>query len=188
MILMGLKRAAGTKLAFMTAGKRWLQVLQPYTAPLSFDVPPPTEQRNTIDRLAAKQIAQRIEKKKTKDDKRAAKAGHTSAEYRGVNTDTSSLSSRASTSTDSSTHDDDTPRPSSSRIRRINEKADDKLLRKPHKAAQIEAKRERKLAKQEKKSGRREQKEERKEAKGARKQEEKAQSMEFVVVEALNAA
>jgi hypothetical protein len=35
----------------------------PYVAPLLFDVPPPIKHRNALDRLAAKQIEQRIKKK-----------------------------------------------------------------------------------------------------------------------------
>ncbi|KAI4938875.1 uncharacterized protein J4E92_000156 [Alternaria infectoria] len=49
-----------------TAGYRRLQALTPYIAPLSFNVPPPVEQRNALDRMAAKQIERRIKKKEQK--------------------------------------------------------------------------------------------------------------------------
>jgi len=47
----------------VTVGYRRLQALIQYTAFLAFNVPPPTEQRNVLDKLAAKQIQRKINKK-----------------------------------------------------------------------------------------------------------------------------
>ncbi|KAF2791177.1 hypothetical protein K505DRAFT_206973, partial [Melanomma pulvis-pyrius CBS 109.77] len=46
-----------------TIRDRRLQALEPYIAPLSFDVPLPTNQRNALDQMAAKQSERNIQKK-----------------------------------------------------------------------------------------------------------------------------
>lgn len=40
-----------------------MRALEPYIAPLTFDVPPPTPQRNVLDQIAAKQIQRRLNRK-----------------------------------------------------------------------------------------------------------------------------
>ena len=47
----------------LIAGYRRSQALTPCIAPLSFNVPPPIEQQNAVDRMAAKQIELRIKKR-----------------------------------------------------------------------------------------------------------------------------
>lgn len=58
-----------------TLAERRLKALQPYIAPLSFDVPPPTAQTNTLDKLSAKQVNAKIKKNREKALKQARKHG-----------------------------------------------------------------------------------------------------------------
>jgi len=58
-----------------------MQALAPYISPLSFDVPPPTEQQNALDKIAARQIKSKLarqeqqqEKSRQKWEKKAKKA------------------------------------------------------------------------------------------------------------------
>ena len=50
-----------------------MQALQPYIAPLSLDVPPPTPQRHLLDKIGAKQVAHKIVKQEKKDRKKLGK-------------------------------------------------------------------------------------------------------------------
>jgi hypothetical protein len=45
---------------------RRLRVLQPFFAELRFDVPPPAEQKNVLDKIAAKQVSRKISKREKK--------------------------------------------------------------------------------------------------------------------------
>lgn len=50
-----------------------MQTLAPYIAPLSLQVPPPTEQRSIIDKISAKQVEHRIRKEAKVSQKRSEK-------------------------------------------------------------------------------------------------------------------
>ncbi|KAH8649379.1 hypothetical protein BX600DRAFT_475026 [Xylariales sp. PMI_506] len=54
---------------YNTLQDRRLKALEPFIAPLSFDIPPPATQRSIINKISAKQIEQRIKKKQEKDIK-----------------------------------------------------------------------------------------------------------------------
>ncbi|KAI1628234.1 hypothetical protein EDD37DRAFT_299913 [Exophiala viscosa] len=58
-----------------TFAERRLKALDRYIAPLSFDVPPPEAQTNTLDRLSAKQVNAKIKKNREKALKQARKHG-----------------------------------------------------------------------------------------------------------------
>ncbi|KAK4935916.1 hypothetical protein LTR10_023128 [Elasticomyces elasticus] len=58
-----------------TLAERRLKALERYIAPLSFDVPPPEAQTNTLDKLSAKQVNAKIKKNREKALKQARKHG-----------------------------------------------------------------------------------------------------------------
>ncbi|KAK2740956.1 hypothetical protein CKAH01_18555 [Colletotrichum kahawae] len=132
---------------------RRMSALQPYIAPLTFDVPPPTKDRNIIDRLTEKRIQRRVKKKEKKKGKRARKMRrkqsrqerrqskrHGTSDF--IDSDLSSSSSSSSSSSDSD-------------VEHLNRKAeivwsnaDEKLQGASHKKAKdIQKKRDEKLRK-----------------------------------------
>ncbi|KAB2110980.1 hypothetical protein AG0111_0g799 [Alternaria gaisen] len=147
-----------------TAGYRRLQVLMPHIAPLSFNVSPPMEQRNALDRLAAKQIERRIRKKED-----------------SYSSD-SSMSSVSSASSISSTEDFmSKPRAElNSREKRKADKAERKREKKEEKRRRRERKRTRK-------QDRRDTKAHGKPNKRMEKDQKTVAKMEYIVVESLHA-
>jgi hypothetical protein len=180
-----------------------MRVLAPYIAQLSFDVPPPTPQRNIIDRISAKQVQSKIAKKDKKQRKQHQKAiekqkslekkrdGHEPMASDGYNSDSSSSSSSSSSSGSSSYRGTD------KRIRKINAKAEQDLMSKgPKKAAEIEQKRCKEVRKATEKHDKREQKREKELKKKISKDDkesekrmgkdvEKLRKLEYVVIESL---
>lgn len=148
-----------------TAGYRRLQVLMPHIAPLSFNVSPPMEQRNSLDRLAAKQIERRIRKK----------------EEDSYSSD-SSMSSVSSASSISSTENSmSKPRAElNSRERRKADKAERKREKKEEKRRRRERKRSRK-------QHRRDTKAHSKPDRRMEKDQKTVAKMEYIVVESLHA-
>ena len=115
-----------------TIGYRRLQALMPYTASLTFNVPPPTEQRNVLDKMAAKQIQRKTKKKE--DD--------------GYSSESSSSSSHGS-------HDQFRPQPGAGlkgRDRKKAEKAEREWKKKEEKRSRRQDKKD---AKSHEKSGKR---------------------------------
>lgn len=47
--------------------------LAPHVAPLTLDVPPPTQQLNALDKMSAKQVSRRIEKQDRRTQKKLNK-------------------------------------------------------------------------------------------------------------------
>jgi hypothetical protein len=139
-----------------------LQVLIPYVAPLSFDVPPPIEQRNALDRLAAKQIERRIKKK----------------EGDGYSSDTSTSSVSSISSIERLTSK---PRAElSDRQRRKLDKAERKRAKRDEKKAQKEKMRSKKQDRKDAKAhGRQE--------KRLQKDQKAVEKMEYIIVESLYA-
>ncbi|CAN9209584.1 unnamed protein product [Alternaria alternata] len=148
-----------------TAGYRRLQVLMPHIAPLSFNVSPPMEQRNSLDRLAAKQIERRIRKE----------------EEDSYSSD-SSMSSVSSASSISSTENSmSKPRAElNSRERRKADKAERKREKKEEKRRRRERKRSRK-------QDRRDTKAHSKPDRRMEKDQKTVAKMEYIVVESLHA-
>jgi len=194
--------------------ERRLRVLEPFIAQLTLDVPPPTEQRNIIDRLAAKQIQDTIKKKSDELHKEDAKL-----QRRQEKLDRSRLqSANASSSAPESLYYSDSSDSGSSvlslyerleksqrEIDKINREAADELrrTRNDSKARKIEEKRHKEIEKIEEKRGKldekiREKQEKRgrkfdkRESKAARRQEDKIAKdakkigrMEYILIENL---
>ncbi|OHE98653.1 hypothetical protein CORC01_06104 [Colletotrichum orchidophilum] len=57
----------------MNLQDRRMLTLEPYIAPLTFDVPPPSKERNFVDRMTEKQIERTLKKKAKKKEKRSNK-------------------------------------------------------------------------------------------------------------------
>ncbi|KAF3001279.1 hypothetical protein E8E13_004269 [Curvularia kusanoi] len=179
--------AAGSMLAeknlehgIISIRDRCMYALQPYVADLSFNVPPPSGERNILDRIAAKSI----EKKRKKQEEKSRKND-------GYSSDSSSSSSSSS---DSDSEDDKSQRKIARRVRKINREAEKDLRRHPDRAAQIEEDRARKVFQAENKpsrdSGKEERKRKKKQSKRLEKSNkrqskdlEKVRKLEFIVVE-----
>jgi len=146
-----------------------MKALEPYIAPLVFDVPPPTAPRSMLDQLAAKQLKSRTERKDKSDVKKHDKLMQRQAEVDALREgdrmrDTRDEYSAYDYSRSTSDYDvDDEICPVTDKIRKINLKAEKELAEKgPKKAAKIEKKRREEIAKANKER-----------LKGVRKDEEK---------------
>ncbi|KAF3049356.1 hypothetical protein E8E11_005380 [Didymella keratinophila] len=115
---------------------RCVSAVQPYVADLSFDVPPPSGERNVLDKLAAKGIERRRRKQDEKHRKKFEKDGYSSD---------SSSSSSSSSSSGSSSEEDKAQRKAARRVRKIDRRARKDLRKHPGRAAEIEQNRERKV-------------------------------------------
>ncbi|KKP03994.1 hypothetical protein THAR02_03909 [Trichoderma harzianum] len=163
---------------------RQMQSIAPNIAPLSLDVPPPSEQRNIIDRMSAKQVESQIKrseksnrkellKLREKDSKMARRSqGHSGGD-----------------SSDSSWEDEQ--RELDEKIQKIQRKADEKLAdASPRQASRIEERRAKEMRKIEREQKKLDKEVEKKMSKASRKEDKnlskdgrKAGRMEFVVVE-----
>ncbi|KAH8697588.1 hypothetical protein BGW36DRAFT_416984 [Talaromyces proteolyticus] len=172
---------------------RRMAVLAPYIATLTTDVPPPTKQRNILDRIAAKQKEKDLYKEACKSQANS-------------NSSNSDSSDSESSSSDSSIANVDSKIAKLDReIQTINRKADSELLlHGTSKSGSIEDRRSKELAKVQRKKDRlerklvrrtrkTERKTERKARKSATKKQEKdsklekkVNKMEYIVVERLH--
>lgn len=163
---------------------RQMQSIAANIAPLSLDVPPPSEQRNIIDRMSAKQIESQIKrseksnrkellKLREKDSKMARRSqGHSGGD-----------------SSDSSWEDEQ--RELDEKMQKIQRKADEKLAdASPRQASRIEERRAKEMRKIEREQKKLDKEVEKKMSKASRKEDKKlskdgrkAGRMEFVVVE-----
>ncbi|KAI4686861.1 uncharacterized protein J4E84_005232 [Alternaria hordeiaustralica] len=144
-----------------TAGYRRLQALTPHIAPLSFNVPPPMEQRNALDRMAAKQIERRIRKKEEKS-------------Y-SSDSSSSSLSSTSSIGESALTSHDEV----NGKQKRRSDKAERKRAKKEERKARKE---ERRSKKQERKG----EKAHGKKGKKLEKDQRMVEKMDYIVIEPLD--
>ncbi|KAJ0374631.1 hypothetical protein COL26b_007098 [Colletotrichum chrysophilum] len=153
-----------------------MSALQPYVAPLTFDVPPPTKDRNIIDRLTEKQIQRRVKKKEKKKGKRARKM------RRKQSRQERRQSERNGTSDSDMEH-------LNRKAEIVCSKADEKLEGASHKEAKdIQKKRDEKLRKIEEKmekTAKKREKRAKKRGKHHAKDHKKANKMEFIVIESL---
>ena len=106
-----------------------MTTLQPYTASLTLDVPPPSNERNVLDKLTAKGIERRRKQQDKKHRKKADNGGYSSD---------SSSSSSSSSSSDSESDDEKAQRKMARRVRKINRKAKKDTRKHPANAAEIE--------------------------------------------------
>ncbi|EQB59445.1 hypothetical protein CGLO_00169 [Colletotrichum gloeosporioides Cg-14] len=186
---------------------RRMSALQPYIAPLTFDVPPPTKDRNIIDRLTEKQIQRRVKKKEKKKGKRATKMRRKQSrqerrqsERNGTTDLIDSDSSSSSSSSSFSSSSDSDMEHLNRKAEIVCSKADEKLEGASHKEAKdIQKKRDEKLRKIEQRMEKAEESERKKREKTAKKREKrakkrgkhhakdhkKANKMEFIVIESL---
>lgn len=141
-----------------------MRALEPYIASLSLDVPPPAEQRNILDKIAAKGIERKVQKAEKKDN-----------------------SSSSSSSSDSSTYSGKAQRKIAERVRKIDRDARKDLKKHPTRAAEIEEKRARKVNEVESMSRNLGTKS-RKNDKRSEKEIKEACKMDFIVVETLESA
>ncbi|KAF4815604.1 hypothetical protein CGCSCA5_v007118 [Colletotrichum siamense] len=184
---------------------RRMSALQPYIAPLTFDVPPPTKDRNIIDRLTEKQVQRRVKKKERKKGKRARKMRRKQSRQerrqseRNGTSDFIDSDSGSSSSSSSSSSDSDMEH-LNRKAEIVCSKADEKLEGASHKEAKdIQKKRDEKLRKIEEKMEKAEESERKKREKTDKKREKrakkrgkhhakdhkKANKMEFIVIESL---
>lgn len=147
----------------VTLSERRLLALQGQIAPLSFEVPPRAQQRNVMDKLAAKGIDRKILKGRKKGLRQAHKQGVqlSQADLALLGSDVSSASSDSSSSSSSSSSDSD----------RSSRKAKKRAARKEEKRAKKLAKRERRDAK--------------KSAKRRGKDAKKVSKLKWIVIESL---
>lgn len=151
-----------------------MTALQPYIASLTLNVPPPSGERNVLDRLAAKGI----ERKRQKQDKNHRKR----ADDDGYSSDSSSSSSSSS---DSESDNDKAQRKMARRVRKINRKAKKDLRKHPANAVEIEEDRAKRVHQIENKPLRIADKGNKKRNKKLSKDLEKLKILEFIVVEDL---
>lgn len=153
---------------------RCMFALQSYIAQLSLDVPPPSGERNILDRIAAKGV----EKKRQKQDKK---------HRRKYGDDGYSSDSSSSSSSSSSSDEGKAQQKAARRVDSIDRKAEKDSRKHPHRAAEIEEERARKVQEVEEKLVRssRKNKNTKKIAKKMEKDMEKVKRLEFLVVEAL---
>jgi hypothetical protein len=153
----------------MSLRDRYMQALMPYVAPLSFDVPPPTEQRSLIDKMSAKQIERRVQKNKKKEEQEAGKTRH---KHENIST------MHAASDAHRGRYDSDSSSDSSS-----DSKEDRKRKKKLRKAERREEKSERRETKSERRHDEKISKAKKKQEKKVDKENEKAARIEFLVVE-----
>jgi len=175
-----------------------MKALEPYIAPLVFDVPPPAAPRSMLDQLAAKQLKWRTERKDKSDVKKHDKLMRRQAEVDALREgermrDTRDEYSAYDYSHSTSDYDvDDEIYPVTDKIRKINLKAEKELAEKgPKKAAKIEKKRREEIAKanKERLKGVRKDEEKLREdlSKIIDKGEKKVAKLEYILIESLYA-
>lgn len=162
---------------------RRMRSLTPYIAPLTFDVPPPAEQRYRIDQISAKaidrerkQIAKKQQKKMNKNRRRQEKMeGPATIDEHSSDTssDTSSQSSLDTTLRSSNIMKSD------KKMRKMERKAARKLEKQERSMQKAQRKMERKSEKRSEKVSHKNDKEERKE-------QSLITRMEFLVIENLS--
>ncbi|UKZ57913.1 hypothetical protein TrVGV298_011774 [Trichoderma virens] len=166
---------------------RQMQSISANIAPLSFNVPPPSEQRNIIDRLSAKQVESQMKKSEKKNRKKLLELREKDAKM--SRRSPAPMGYAGSDSSDSSWEDEQ--QELDDKIRKIHRKADEKLVdASPRQASKIEEKREKEIRKIEREQRKLDKEVEKKMSKALRKQDKKlsedgrkAGRMEFIVVE-----
>jgi hypothetical protein len=182
---------------------RRMAALGPYIAPLTTDVPPPTTQRNILDKIAAKQVDKTTEKKEKGLRKKQRKAQQKQESIERLRENGYNIHNEhhevyiddgSSSDSDSSTDSAESKIAKLDReIKKINRKADAELLEKgSSKAAKIEHERSKELAKVQREKDKRERKINKKlgkaQEKGQKrdsKNEKKVIKMEYIVIESL---
>ncbi|KAK9369814.1 hypothetical protein V1509DRAFT_638496 [Lipomyces kononenkoae] len=187
---------------------RRMDALAPYIAPLTTQVPPPTKQRNILDKIAAKQVERTKNKKEERMRKKQykAQAKQQSLErmrQNGYNLQSGNheiyINDDSSSDSDSSMSSIDSEMAKLDReIEKINRKADAEILKKgPSKAAKIEYERSKDVAKVqcekdklerklEKKLNKKMEKKNNKGREADLKMEKKVHKMEYIVIENLS--
>jgi hypothetical protein len=129
-----------------------MKALAPYIAPLMFNVTPPNQQRNALDKIAAKQLERRVARTDKKDVKKHEMAVEKHAKYEARLGGESRLSSGQYVAEDNSDASsimsiEEKMVELAEDIEKINIKAEKKLLKKgPEKARKIEKKRQEDIA------------------------------------------
>ncbi|KAK0758682.1 hypothetical protein N5P37_009081 [Trichoderma harzianum] len=163
---------------------RQMQSIAANIAPLSLDVPPPSEQRNIIDRLSAKQVESQIKKSEKSNRKELLKLREKDSKMARR-----SQGHSGGDSSDSSWEDEQ--RELDEKMQKIQRKADEKLAdASPRQASRIEERRAKEMRKIEREQRKLDKEVEKKMSKASRKEDKKlskdgrkAGRMEFVVVE-----
>jgi hypothetical protein len=152
-----------------------MTALQPYIASLTLSVPPPSGERNVLDKLAAKGIERKRQKQ--------VKKQRNKADNNGYNSSDSSRSS--SSSSDSDSDNDKAQRKVARRVRKINRKAKKDLRKHPANAVEIEEDRAKRVHQIENKPLRDADKGNKKKNRTLSRDLEKLKRLEFVVIEDL---
>lgn len=161
-----------------------MQSIAANIAPLSLDVPPPSEQRNIIDRLSAKQVESQIKKSEKSNRKELLKLREKDSKMARR-----SQGHSGGDSSDSSWEDEQ--RELDEKMQKIQRKADEKLAdASPRQASRIEERRAKEMRKIEREQKKLDKEVEKKMSKASRKEDKKlskdgrkAGRMEFVIVE-----
>lgn len=151
-----------------------MTALQPYIASLTLNVPPPSGERNVLEKLAAKGIERKRQKHDKNHRNRAGDDGYSS-----------DSSSSSSSSSDSESDNDKAQRKMARRVRKINRKAKKDLRKHPANAVEIEEDRAKRVHQIENKPLRIAHKGNKKRNKKLSKDLEKLKRLEFIVVEDL---
>lgn len=150
--------------------------LQPHVANLSLDVPPPTGERNMLDRLAAKGIERKRRKQDEKHRKKLKQSSHKSDSGR---------SSSSKSSSEPSSDEDKAQKKAARRVRKIDHKAKQAVRKHPDRAAEIEEDRAKKVEQIKRKPIQDTGKSMKRLSKGMKEDLEKVKGLEFIVVEEL---
>ena len=151
-----------------------MTALQPYIASLTLNVPPPSGERNVLEKLAAKGIERKRQKHDKNHRNRAGDDGYSS-----------DSSSSSSSSSESESDNDKAQRKMARRVRKINRKAKKDLRKHPANAVEIEEDRAKRVHQIENKPLRIADKGNKKRNKKLSKDLEKLKRLEFIVVEDL---
>ncbi|KAL7931208.1 hypothetical protein V8C35DRAFT_329736 [Trichoderma chlorosporum] len=166
---------------------RQMQSIATNIAPLSVDVPPPSEQRNVIDRLSARQIESQIKRNEKKNREKLQKLRE--KDSKTSRKSPAHMGHSGSESSNSSWEDEQ--RELDEKIRKIQRKADEKLVdASPRQASRIEEKRAKEMRKIEREQRKLDKETEKKMSKASKKDDKnlskdgrKAGRMEFIIVE-----
>lgn len=187
----------------ITMRDRRMAALAPYIAPLTTDVPPPTKQRNILDKIAAKQLENKAEKKEKvlrKKQQKAQQKMESMERLRGnrynIQNEDHKVYIDGGSSSDSSSSTDSSESKMAkleNDIKKINLKADTESMKKgSSKAAKIGHERSKELAKVQREKDKLERRINRRLEKGqerGRKRDSKIEKnvlkMEYIVVESL---
>jgi hypothetical protein len=151
-----------------------MSALQPFVADLSLDVPPPSGERNVLDKLAVKGIERRRRRKDKKHWKKLKEGGYSSESGRCSNS-----------SSGSSSEGEKAQRKAARRVRKIDREARKDLGKHPSRAAEIEEDRARKVQHVKDKPVRNASKGAKKTTEKMRKDLDQVMRLDFIVVEAL---